>query len=114
MDPADQYTRLLLPQKHGYPLWNPRPHADASDTAHFEDGVQLGDVGFVQYDGSFVWLFNICNHNKDVILRPQKSHDIFQPPDNSSITAEQSLSSKYRGSIGIAQCVIINLPFIYT
>jgi hypothetical protein len=44
-------------KKIGYPLWIPEP---TKPRAHQLEGVKIGDVGKITYDGSFNFLFNIC------------------------------------------------------
>lgn len=56
---SNLYARLLLTKKHGYPLYRPEPLANLS-IEYQERGISVGDVGFVKYDGSFRYLFNIC------------------------------------------------------
>ncbi|KIK52194.1 hypothetical protein GYMLUDRAFT_180438 [Collybiopsis luxurians FD-317 M1] len=55
----EDYVRLLLTQKRGYPLWNPRP-GDWLRPAYREEGVRIGDVGIVTEFGEFDYLFNVC------------------------------------------------------
>ncbi|KIK52170.1 hypothetical protein GYMLUDRAFT_50048 [Collybiopsis luxurians FD-317 M1] len=55
----EDYVRLLLTQKKGYPLWNPRP-GDWLPPAYREAGVRIGDVGIVTEFGEFDYLFNVC------------------------------------------------------
>ena len=47
-------SNLLRAQDFGYPLRNPRPK-DPSDS----EGLQVGDVGYVDGDGKFNWVLNI-------------------------------------------------------
>ena len=47
-------SNLLREQNLGYPLRDPRPK-DKSDS----EGLQVGDVGYVDGDGKFNWVFNI-------------------------------------------------------
>ncbi|KIK52188.1 hypothetical protein GYMLUDRAFT_50052 [Collybiopsis luxurians FD-317 M1] len=55
----EDYVRLLLTQKKGYPLWNPRP-GDWLPPVYKEAGVRIGDVGIVTEFGEFDYLFNVC------------------------------------------------------
>ncbi|KAJ7738972.1 hypothetical protein B0H16DRAFT_1249900, partial [Mycena metata] len=52
------YTRLLLPKAHGYPLFHPQPYDDLQEIRR--TGTQIGDVGIVK-NGCFDVTFNICN-----------------------------------------------------
>ncbi|KAJ7572927.1 hypothetical protein C8J56DRAFT_760925, partial [Mycena floridula] len=53
------YARLLLPHRHGYPLWIPEPASQLPD-AYRAQGVSIGDLGSINDDGGFDYLFNIC------------------------------------------------------
>ena len=57
--PCDIYAKLLLPIKHGYPLWLQDPDPGLSP-AYRSAGVNIGDVGTITYDGGFDFFFNIC------------------------------------------------------
>ena len=56
----DIYAALLLPKKHGYPLWLQDPDSGLP-LAYRSVGVNIGDVGTITYDGGFDFLFNICH-----------------------------------------------------
>jgi hypothetical protein len=53
------YTRILLLKRIGYPLWFPEPSMYPS--GYSGQGVSVGDVGLITYDGHFDFLFNICD-----------------------------------------------------
>ncbi|KAJ7363012.1 hypothetical protein DFH08DRAFT_646410, partial [Mycena albidolilacea] len=62
------YTRLLLPKRHGYPLFHPQPFDDLPlESRHI--GTEIGDVGVVTADGSFDIIFNICRSANDPVNR---------------------------------------------
>ncbi|KII91510.1 hypothetical protein PLICRDRAFT_38277 [Plicaturopsis crispa FD-325 SS-3] len=64
------YVRLLLPKKHGYPLWVPEPD-DSLPQEYKDEGVSIGDVGIVTTDG-FDVLFNICkDRHHPINARPE-------------------------------------------
>jgi len=48
-----------LQQNRGYPLFNPEPSSGLRIPYNTE-GFQIGDVGYVDNDGEFTCLFNIC------------------------------------------------------
>ncbi|KAJ7715884.1 hypothetical protein B0H16DRAFT_1251033, partial [Mycena metata] len=62
------YTRLLLPKRHGYPLFHPQPFDDLPlESRHI--GTEIGDVGVVTADGSFDVIFNVCRSANDPVNR---------------------------------------------
>lgn len=68
MSDSKLYSRLLLPQGHGFPLYIPSPPDDLSEPVR-RSGVQIGDAGIVCGDGSFDTLFNICYPEGDPMNR---------------------------------------------
>lgn len=64
--PSDIYSRLLLPKRHGYPLWFPEPRKELSKE-YRSVGVEIGDVGMITFDGGFDFLFNICRSADDPV-----------------------------------------------
>ncbi|KAJ7277531.1 hypothetical protein C8J57DRAFT_1060921 [Mycena rebaudengoi] len=62
------YSRLLLPEGHGYPLFHPKPFDDLPEEAR-RVGTEIGDVGVVTSNGSFDVIFNICRAADDPINR---------------------------------------------
>ncbi|KAF7331207.1 Cell division control protein [Mycena sanguinolenta] len=59
---ADLYSKLLLAAGHGYPLSKPQPY----DNFPRPEGVEIGDVGTVADDGTFIVFFNIRKRNEPV------------------------------------------------
>jgi hypothetical protein len=55
---SETYGRILLIKKMGYPLWIPEPSNIAKK--YGVEGVSIGDLGVLTYDGRFNFLFNIC------------------------------------------------------
>ncbi|KAF9061731.1 hypothetical protein BDP27DRAFT_1428652 [Rhodocollybia butyracea] len=53
------YSQLLLPKKRGFPLWDPKPDVHLPD-AYRAMGTSIGDVGYLDGDGTFNYLFNVC------------------------------------------------------
>ena len=43
--------------REGYPLWNPEPVSLPEDRQ--EKGLEIGDVGVIDEDGFFIFIFNI-------------------------------------------------------
>ncbi|KAJ7493178.1 hypothetical protein B0H11DRAFT_2005227 [Mycena galericulata] len=68
MSDAQRYSRLLLQQRYGFPLWNPKPCDDLPEPAR-RSGTQIGDVGVVNQDGSFDAIFNILYPQGDYANR---------------------------------------------
>ncbi|KAJ7193973.1 hypothetical protein GGX14DRAFT_527663 [Mycena pura] len=56
--PANELYRLLVSQKHGFPLFTPEPNENLP-IEYRKVGVSIGDVGILG-DGSFEVLFNAC------------------------------------------------------
>ncbi|ESK89171.1 hypothetical protein Moror_5241 [Moniliophthora roreri MCA 2997] len=54
------YANLLLPLRHGHPLWLPEPTKHSLPEEYSSKGVQIGDVGVFTTDGGFEFLFNVC------------------------------------------------------
>jgi len=57
---------LLSRKKRGHALWIPEPNAYLS-FPHQRRGIQIGDVGIIEPDGSFSYMFNICVPRGDSI-----------------------------------------------
>lgn len=55
---SDVYARILLTKGIGYPLWIPEPSDEFPE--YEREGVSIGDVGVITFDGRFDFLFNIC------------------------------------------------------
>jgi hypothetical protein len=72
---ANAYARILLTRGHGYPLWVPEPPTNIDGYA--VEGARIGDVGVINYDGSFKFLFNIFlprSHAINVLAPPSLEH----------------------------------------
>ncbi|THU95776.1 hypothetical protein K435DRAFT_755436, partial [Dendrothele bispora CBS 962.96] len=57
------YAHRLYPKGHGYPLWTPEPNGPPE---YHNDGIKVGDVGYITQNGGFEVLFNITlpeDHN---------------------------------------------------
>ncbi len=79
------YVPMLIPRGHGYPLWVPRPHVDSPI---MNRGIEIGDLGYLADDGSFVFLFNVCHDAEDEVNREGVPPG-FVPlciPDNGTLT----------------------------
>jgi hypothetical protein len=73
--PSDAYARLLLAKRIGYPLWGPGPSHQPS--AYHEEGVRIGDLGTITFDGRFHFIFNVClpaTHPVNVRAPPSLIH----------------------------------------
>ena len=55
--PQNVYVKCL-PSDRGFPLWIPEP-SSTLPSSHRQDGLQIGDVGFVSRRGTFDVLLNI-------------------------------------------------------
>jgi hypothetical protein len=57
--PSEVYARQLLPKKYGYPLFIPAPHNNLPQE-YRDRGASIGDVGIIKPNGSFSFVFSIC------------------------------------------------------
>jgi hypothetical protein len=58
------YEKLMLDKGiYGFPLWNPEPSTTIVE--HGKKGVQVGDVGFLNGEGAFEYLFTIAASKDD-------------------------------------------------
>lgn len=62
---SEIYAHYLLPKKHGFPLWCPRPLSCLP--FHHKQGVSIGDVGILTSSGEFEFFFNICAGSLDAV-----------------------------------------------
>jgi hypothetical protein len=93
---SEVYTRLLLAQGHGCPIWSPEP--DENPLAYREGGVRIGDVGSIDPDsGGFDPLFNICASADDPI-NADGVPDGFEPMLLESRNVKSRSNHHYRGS----------------
>ncbi|KAL4068387.1 hypothetical protein V8B97DRAFT_1918846 [Scleroderma yunnanense] len=85
LTPPLLYARLLTSShaNRGFPLWHPEP--DERYPEYREDGLQFGDVEFVDDNGFFTVMFNICkpaNHRLHSSMGvPQGFRQILIPAD---------------------------------
>ncbi|KAF5386398.1 hypothetical protein D9757_006699 [Collybiopsis confluens] len=77
---SELYVRLMLPSKHGYPVWRPRISRNLP-VQYQHEGVQVGDVMFGDFDG-FNYLFNAF-HPKDDPINAQRTPPNFTPMSSS-------------------------------
>ncbi|KAF9048914.1 hypothetical protein BJ165DRAFT_1069438 [Panaeolus papilionaceus] len=102
------YERNMLKKGRGYPLWVP----ECSQTLHIKKrklGVEVGDVGLIDKDGYFVFLFNIllpANHpfhrrsmpEGYTPVQPLDPEDLMQTSVFGHHTALTSMSVRRHGS----------------
>ena len=70
-----------LRQNFGYPLRNPKPNSRLGQP-YVNEGFQIGDVGYVDDYGEFIWLFNIKFPLPGKEKLPEEFHDrSLNPPD---------------------------------
>ena len=65
----------------GCPLYMPTP-LDGLPASHRENGIRVGDVGFINANGAFYFLFNACQHHSqsDVNIDPSvDSYELLKP-----------------------------------
>jgi hypothetical protein len=71
------YSRSMMTLGHGFPLWLP---SDGSNTAYGEQGVRLGDVGYITSLGQFIFCFNIFEPRESPIhARLAQNFEPIQP-----------------------------------
>lgn len=91
VSPAHEtYRRLLLPHRHGYPLWIPEPDDNLCD-AYRAQGVRIGDVGYPSDDGGFYYLFNICeaaDHEININRTPVGFQPLALDPNDISLRSK--------------------------
>ncbi|PBK66003.1 hypothetical protein ARMSODRAFT_845214, partial [Armillaria solidipes] len=66
------YVPMLMPKGCGYPLWLLEPSNDPHPD-YIRDGTQIGDLGYLDEAGGFVYLFNVgkaFNHAVNVGRTP--------------------------------------------
>ncbi|KAJ6499779.1 hypothetical protein DFH09DRAFT_1035136, partial [Mycena vulgaris] len=63
MNNKDTYTNLLLGKGYGYPLYIPEP--TTTPVEYHKHGVRVGDVGFLNDQGAFDYLFTIAAKKED-------------------------------------------------
>ncbi|KAJ6489704.1 hypothetical protein DFH09DRAFT_375436 [Mycena vulgaris] len=63
MSDREEYTKLLLGKGYGYPLWYPQPSDRPIE--YRKHGVRVGDVGFVNDQGSFDYYFTVRVSRED-------------------------------------------------
>jgi len=93
---SDTYSRVLLTRGHGYPLWLPEPPTNIGN--YKEEGLRIGDVGMVAFDGGFIYFFNI-------FLPPSHPLNILAPPTLVHLTLSEKDIVK-RPNIHPRGCVI--------
>ncbi len=71
------YTKLLLRQSHGRPLWIPEPDSNLPDV-YRDKGVSVGDLVILTDDGGYDFLFNVCAEAHDPVNRDRVPPQ-FQP-----------------------------------
>ncbi|KAG6369268.1 hypothetical protein JVT61DRAFT_15513 [Boletus reticuloceps] len=73
-----------LKQEFGYPLRTPKPNSRLGQP-YVKEGLQIGDVGFVDDDGEFIWLFNSkfpLSDSDKLEKLPEEFHNrTLTPPD---------------------------------
>jgi hypothetical protein len=94
---SDVYARILLAKGIGYPLWIPEPSACLPE--YGTEGVSVGDVGVITFDGHFDFLFNI-------FLPPDHTNNRFAPPGFLPLPSLQETDVNRRHNIHSPGCVL--------
>jgi len=61
----ETYSRSLFSSGNGFAPWNVSGITSPRPAKHIENGVAIGDVGLMDLDGDFVYLFNIFTPKGD-------------------------------------------------
>ncbi|KAF5343735.1 hypothetical protein D9757_014646 [Collybiopsis confluens] len=75
---SEVYASLLFLRGKGYPMWRPRSRNSRLPDIHKREGIQIGDLGFINDSGGFEYLFNIC-HSADHELNAGRVPQEFKP-----------------------------------
>jgi len=94
--PYEIYYEELLKQKRGSPLWFPGPSLDLPLT-YRRNGTNVGDIGIIQIDDPFDFLFNIFLP-ADHPINSKGVPDSFQPLGECDIS--EASSDMRGGSVG--------------
>ncbi|KAJ7592795.1 hypothetical protein C8J56DRAFT_885889 [Mycena floridula] len=87
MSESELYAKLLLPRKHGFPLWKPDPNQQLAEEYRYS-GQRIGDVGIITRDGGFDFLFNIC-HKADHPIHIRGVPPSFDPIDPATLELDE-------------------------
>jgi hypothetical protein len=93
------YTGNLLTRGHGYPLWFPEP--SSIPPTYKMNGVRVGDVGVITFDGQFEFIFNIC-------LPSNHSINYYAPPDFIPLQSYDEQHLRKQSCAHSPGCVIAN------
>ncbi|KAJ7592759.1 hypothetical protein C8J56DRAFT_780504, partial [Mycena floridula] len=108
VSPAHQtYARLLLPHRCGYPLWIPESDSNLP-AAYKEEGVRIGDLGYLSDDGGFNYLFNICEAS-DHPINTGRTPQGFRPLSLNSLSDVRRIPGIHRGNTDISSLQIQKL-----
>ena len=76
---VEMYTRGLLLEGHGYPVFYPYGILDPPDTSRLKP-ITVGDVGVIGAHGHINWLFNVfLPADRPTQLRPPREFEPFHP-----------------------------------
>ncbi|KAK7022761.1 hypothetical protein VNI00_016964 [Paramarasmius palmivorus] len=84
MSHGQRYTQLMLAAREGHPLWRPEPSLKPPH-AHAQDGIRIGDVGIIDDNEPFDFLFNITVPSEHPINAPYGAPDGFEKIEESSL-----------------------------
>ncbi|KDR69320.1 hypothetical protein GALMADRAFT_145697 [Galerina marginata CBS 339.88] len=88
---AETYSRALLLQSHGFPVWHPSGDI-GKPVEYLQKGVTIGDVGVLDKDGIFDFYFNIFLTPDDPVharSAPREFQPIKPPLQQAEITLDQ-------------------------
>ncbi|KAK0217472.1 hypothetical protein EDD85DRAFT_727128, partial [Armillaria nabsnona] len=96
----------LLPKGHGYPLWVPKL------PSNLPNGTQIGDLGILNDDRGFTYLFNVCKDTSNENRAPPGFEPLkgIQEPRYGQLEVNSVISSSVTSHSKSTATVVLVLP----